>query len=143
LSRRNILDEEKLLDIVDKIREKCLAKEEEFRQNLNLTETEYRGLLCLDENERITCQEFSARMNLSVSRGSRVIDRLFAGGYIDRADLSSDRRCKNIWLTKMGISIRQKIEKQRQHCEESLISDFSETKIRKLKIELKDLSDKF
>ena len=134
---------EKLLDLVDQIREKCLAKEIEIRQVLGLAETEYRGLLCFDGNERITCQEFSARMNLSVSRGSRIIDRLYAGGYLDRADLSSDRRCKNIWLTKKGIAVRRRIDEQRQKCEEKLISDYSDSKIRKLKKELRDLSEKF
>lgn len=134
---------EKLLDIIDKIREKCQAKEKEIRQKLELIESEYRGFLCFDGNERITCQEFSSRLNLSVSRGSRVIDRLYAGGYIDRADLSSDRRCKNIWLTKKGISLRRKIDKQREQCEENLVSDYSETKIKNLKRELRDLSNKF
>ena len=133
----------KLIDIVEKIRGKCLAKEEEIRQALKLTETEYIGLLCFESKERITCQEFSARMNLSVSRGSRVIDRLFDEGYIERADLSSDRRCKNIWLTKKGGTCRRRIEEQRQLCEEKLTSDYSETKIKKLKKELWDLINKF
>ncbi|MFC2165812.1 MarR family winged helix-turn-helix transcriptional regulator [Acidobacteriota bacterium] len=133
----------KLMDIVEEIREKCLAKEEEIRQILKLAETEYRGLLCFEGNERITCQEFSARMNLSVSRGSRVIDRLFDEGYIERADLSSDRRCKNIWLTKKGNVVRRKIDEQRQLCEEKLTSEYSEAKIKKLKKELGDLISKF
>lgn len=134
---------EKLLDLVEQIREKCLAKEMEIRQILGLVETEYRGLLCFDGNERITCQEFSARMNLSVSRGSRIIDRLCAGGYLDRADLSSDRRYKNIWLTKKGVTVHCRIHDYRKQCEENLLSDYSATKIRSLKQELKDLNDKF
>jgi len=137
------LSSAKLIDIVEKIREKCLTKEEEIRQILNLTETEYRGILCFDGNEKITCQEFSARMNLSVSRGSRVIDRLFDEGYIERADLSSDRRCKNIWLTKKGAAIQRRIDEQRKSCEEKLTANYSETKIKKLKKELSDLIDKF
>jgi len=131
-----------VLDIVDKIREKCLVKEEEVRRALNLTETEYRGLLCLGGKEGITCQEFSARMNLSVSRGSRIIDQLYVRGYIDRADLSSDRRCKNIWLTKKGVTVRRRIHDSRKQCEENLLSGYSATKIRTLKKELRDLSDK-
>ena len=137
------MSSEKLIDIVEQIRVKCLAKEEEIRQILSLAETEYKGLLYFDGLERITCQEFSARMNLSVSRGSRIIDRLYAEGYIDRADLSSDRRCKNIWLTKKGIAIRRRIDEQRRLCEEKLTSDYSETKINKLKKELRALVDKF
>ena len=140
---RNILGADNVLDIVDKIREKCLVKEEEIRRVLNLTETEYRGLLCLGGKKGITCQEFSARMNLSVSRGSRIIDRLYARGYVDRADLSSDRRCKNIWLTKKGATVRRRIHDYRKQCEEKLLTDYSATKIRSLKKALRDLSDKF
>ena len=134
---------DKLIDIVKRISEKCLAKEEEICQFLNLAETEYRGLLCFDGHERITCQEFSARMDLSVSRGSRIIDRLFDEGYIERADLSSDRRCKNIWLTKKGNAIRCKIDEQRQQCEEKLASGYSDERIKKLKKELVGLISKY
>jgi DNA-binding MarR family transcriptional regulator len=137
------LSSAKLMDIVEEIREKCSAKEKEIRQILKLSETEYRGLLCFESTERITCQEFSTRMNLSVSRGSRVIDRLFDEGYIERADLSSDRRCKNIWLTKKGAAVRRRIDQQRQQCEDKLTSGYSETKIKNIKKELKCLLDKF
>jgi len=137
------LSSAKLMDVVKEIREKCLAKEEEIRQILKLAETEYRGLLCFEGHERITCQEFSARMNLSVSRGSRVIDRLFDRGYIERADLSSDRRCKNVWLTEKGAAIRRRIDEQRELCEEKLTSDYSEAKIENLKKGLRELIDKF
>lgn len=133
----------KLMDFVEEIRDKCLAKEEEIRLVLELTETEYRGLLCFKDHERITCQEFSARMNLSISRGSRVIDRLFNQGYIERADLSSDRRCKNIWLTEKGDAVRRRIDEQRQLCEEKLAADYPEAKIESLKKELRDLINKF
>jgi DNA-binding MarR family transcriptional regulator len=143
LSRRIKLGKAQLIDIVEELREKCLVQEEKIRRTLNLAETEYRGLLSFEGNERITCQEFSVRMNLSVSRGSRIIDRLYAEGYIDRADLSSDRRCKNIWLTKKGVVVRRRINEQRQFCEEKLSSDYSETKIKKLKKELRDLINKF
>jgi len=137
------VDDENFMDIVERIREKCLAREEKICGALNLTATEYRGLLCFDDKERITCQEFSVRMGLSVSRGSRVIDRLVGKEYVERADLSSDRRCKNIWLTKKGTAIRRRIDEQRQRCEKNLTSNYSKTKIERLKKELNDLVRKF
>lgn len=134
---------EKLIDIVERIRDKYLDEEAEIRKVLDIKEIEYRGLVCFEDKERITCQEFAARMNLSISRGSRVIDKLFDKGYIERADLSSDRRCKNIWLTKKGSAVRRKIDEQRQLCEQKLTSDYSEAKVKKLKEILMDLIYKF
>lgn len=134
---------DRLLDVVEALRKKCLAREEENRKILRLTETEYKGLLCFESKERIACQEFAVRMNLSVSRGSRVIDRLFAKGYIKRADSSEDRRCKYIWLTPKGTTIRSKIDTQRQICEEILVTVSSEEKIKKLKKELINLTKQF
>jgi DNA-binding MarR family transcriptional regulator len=82
-------------------------------------------------------------MNLSVSRGSRVIDKLFAKGYLDRVNCSEDRRCKHVELTKDGIAIRQKIDKHRKDCEKKLTADYSDQKLIVLKKELRRLIIKF
>jgi len=137
------LSGDRLLDVVEDLRKKCLAKEEENCRILQLTETEYKGLLSLGNEERITCREFSLRMNLSVSRGSRIIERLHAKGYLDRADSCSDRRRKYVYLTPKGAAVRNKIDAQRQLCEKILVSAYSEAKLKKLKKELLDLTEKF
>ncbi|MGD9347679.1 MAG: MarR family transcriptional regulator, partial [Candidatus Aminicenantes bacterium] len=80
--------DEQLVDILSELRKKCSDNEERIRISLDLSEAEYNGLLCLNNDEKVTCQEFSERMGLSVSRGSRVIDMLFEKGYLDRVDCS-------------------------------------------------------
>jgi MarR family 2-MHQ and catechol resistance regulon transcriptional repressor len=138
-----MLNDEKLVDILVDLKKECEAHEAKIRKSLNLSEAEYNGFRCLNEGEKITCQEFSERMNLSVSRGSRVIEKLFEKGYLDRFDCSEDRRCKHVELTKNGVSIRRKIDKQRQECEQKLAADYSEQKLTMLRKELRRLIFKF
>lgn len=134
---------EGLVDILTELRKRYIALEDKIRKNLHLSGTEYNALLSLNLGEKITCQEFSERMNLSVSRGSRVIDNLFEKSYLNRVDCSDDRRCKHVKLTKSGASIRKKIDKQRQECEQKLAADYSEQKLASLKKELRRLIIKF
>lgn len=137
------MSDERLVDILVELRKECAANEEKIRRSLDLSEAEYNGLLCLNKGEKITCQEFSARMNLSVSRGSRVIDMLFEKGYLDRVDCFEDRRCKNVKLTKNGAAIRRKIDSNRQDREQKLAADYSEQKLAMLKKELRRLIVKY
>ena len=137
------MNEGKLVDILDELKKECVANEEKIRRSLDLSEAEYNGLLCLNKGEKITCQEFSARMNLSVSRGSRVIDMLFEKGYLDRVDCFEDRRCKNVKLTSNGAAIRRKIDSHRQDREQKLAADYSEQKLAMLKKELRRLIVKY
>ena len=137
------MKEEKLVDILGDLRKKCEAYEAKIRKSLDLSEAEYTGLLSLNKNEKITCQEFSERMRLSVSRGSRVIDKLFERGYLNRVDCSEDRRCKNVRLTDNGAEVRRKIDVQRQNCEHILTAGHSEKKLTTLKKELRRLIIRF
>ena len=137
------MEELSLIEILTELRKECIANEEKIRRSLDLSEAEYNGLLCLNKDEKITCQEFSERMRLSVSRGSRVIDKLFENGYLDRVDCFEDRRCKHVKITKSGIAIRRKIDKHRQDCEQKLAADYSKQKLAMLKKELRRLVAKF
>ena len=137
------MTDERLVSILGEIGKEVLAYETRIREKLGLSEAEYRGILCFDREEKITCQEFSRRMNLSVSRGSRVVDRLCAKEYIARVDCESDRRCKNIWLTEKGKTVHQKIAGEIQEIEEIMTSGYPEAKLILLKSDLKRLCEKF
>lgn len=131
--------EDTLLDLIEILRKKCVERQSEIKKKLGLSEAEFQGLQCIDEDEKITCQIFSERMNLSNSRGTRIIDRLFRKGYFDRKDCSEDRRCKNIGLTPIGVEIKKKIEELDKECEKNLTVLFSEKRIIALKKELNRL----
>jgi len=136
------LDEEKLAGILRGIGLKIREKEDVIRKRLGLSEAEYKGILCIAEGERITCQEHARRMNLSVSRGSRVVDRLCVNKYIERVDCDADRRCKNIWLTGKGIAARRRIAVEQRKIEDELTDGIPDSKLLLLKGDLKRLSGK-
>ncbi len=136
------MKENKIIEILTEIKNKCKAKEDDIRENLGLSLAEYRALLCIKIGEKITCHEFSKRMDLSLSRGSRVIEKLFQQGFIDRLDCTADRRSKNVILTESGRVICGKINKSRQNCEDRLAAAYSRDKYNALKDELRSLVQK-
>ena len=134
--------DEKLIAILRELGKGILAIENKIRTKLGLSEAEFNGILCFGEAEKLTCQEFSRRMNLSMSRGSRIVDRLWTKKYIERVDCDADRRCKNIWLTKTGTAVRQKIAEEIQNIEDTLTAVYPEAKLMLLKSDLKRLGSK-
>ena len=134
--------DQKLIAILGEIGKGLLAFEDKIRKKLGLSEAEFNGILCIDEAEKMTCQEFSKRMNLSVSRGSRVVERLCVKQYIKRVDCDADRRCKHIWLTEEGKKIRRMVAEEIQDIEDALTAGYPGAKLWLLKSDLKRLSEK-
>lgn len=136
------MGDEKLIDILGEIGKGILVHQNNIRTKLSLSEAEFKGILRIDAEEKITCQEFSKRMHLSLSRGSRVIDRLCVKKYIERVDCDADRRCKNNWLTREGSAVRQKIVEEIKKIEDELTAGYPEAKLMLLKGDLKRLCGK-
>lgn len=137
------MENDKMITILVSLQEKCSGAVDRMRKDLGLTSSEYRGMVCLLPEDKIGCRELSSKMELSVSRGSRIIERLFKKGFIDRVDCSSDRRCKKVWLTKKGIQARLKISAHIDRCEEKLLADIPDKRRVELKSILKELVAKF
>lgn len=134
--------DERLVAILGGIGKKIRAHEDIIRKRLGLSEAEYKGILCISEGEKITCQEFSKLMNLSVSRGSRVVERLCTKRFIERVDCDADRRCKNIWLTEKGTAVRRMIAEETRKIEDALTDGLPDAKLILVKSDLKRLSGK-
>ena len=134
---------ENFFALIRRIRNLCLEREEKVKQKFALSPAEFEALLSLESRERVTCRELSSRMNLSVSRGSRIIEKMFSHGLIERADLNTDRRCKNIWLTEKGQEVREGIRREMACCEENLAAACSESELRNLKSSLRKIVEKF
>jgi MarR family transcriptional regulator, organic hydroperoxide resistance regulator len=137
------MDNENFFELIRRLREKCREREDRVMQKYLLSPAEFDALLSLQSRERVTCRELSSRMNLSVSRGSRIIDKLFSHGLIERTDLDSDRRCKNVWLTSKGEEVRQGISGEMAVCEERLAASCSAAELRALKASLHKITESF
>lgn len=137
------MENDKIMTILVSLAEKCSGAVDRLRKDLGLTSSEYRGMICLLPEDKISCRELSSKMDLSVSRGSRIIESLFKKGFIDRVDCSSDRRCKKVLLTEKGIRARVKISAHIDGCEEKLLADIPDKRRVELKSNLKELAAKF
>ncbi|MBD3415030.1 MAG: MarR family transcriptional regulator [Candidatus Aminicenantes bacterium] len=136
------MNNSRLVDIIYSLSDKCFQHRKSHLKQLGLSRAEFKGLVCVDKDNIITCKEFSMRMGLSVSRGSRVIDKLHQKNHILRTSSPSDRRCKMIQLTKKGQKTRARIDKEKDKCEQKLTSEMSGLQINQLKKDLLSLIDK-
>lgn len=116
----------KLFKLIISIRKKCMQTEEKIRSELDLTPGEFNGLLCLDPEEKIIGSEFSQRLGLSPSRGSRVISRMWKNGFIHLEQVPDNRRSVEASLTANGIKMKKKVEARMEECEKRITSQLSE-----------------
>ncbi|MCJ7581094.1 MAG: MarR family transcriptional regulator [Candidatus Aminicenantes bacterium] len=137
------MNDEKLLNIFSSLVERYSDAKDSIRKGAGLTGAEFKGLMCLKIDEKISCQDLSGRMNISVSRGSRIIEGLFTKGFLERTDSPTDRRCKNVWLTNSGAQVRRRMEAQIHECEERLTANLPPNRLENLKNELLNLLKKF
>jgi DNA-binding MarR family transcriptional regulator len=126
LSRKIILTVENLWDVIERLQSRCIQQEMSIRKRLQLSPAEYLALRRLRVGEKITCRELARRMELSLSRTSRVIDRLYTRGYLERGGCAADRRCKSIGLTERGIGACRRIQHLRRECATRLLDGYSE-----------------
>ena len=137
------MKDEKLWNIFSSLVERYSDAKNTIQKDTGLTAAELKGLMSLETDAEISCQDLSVRMNLSVSRGSRVIESLFNKGYLKRTVSSKDRRCKKVWLTDSGAQIRKRIDTQIQECEAKFVANIPKNRLQNLKIELKGLLKNF
>ncbi|MGB4852662.1 MAG: helix-turn-helix domain-containing protein, partial [Ignavibacteria bacterium] len=71
-----------IIDQIFHLKSVCISKEENIRKELGLSPAEFRGIMAMVQGSDIPCSLLSRKMGLSVSRGSRVTDKLLKGGYL-------------------------------------------------------------
>ncbi|MEQ6357178.1 MarR family transcriptional regulator [Lysinibacillus sp. M3] len=103
----------------------------------DLTYTGYIALLALEDDEQITVKELGQRLFLDSGTLTPVLKKLEATGYVCRERSKEDERQMKIYLTKVGIEVRQKLpEVSRQVMKQTNIS---EHQYMQLKIVLQDI----
>jgi len=122
-----------IIDLIIELKKGCMEDEEHIRTICNISFAEYKGIMEIDIEERITCNTLSKKMGLSPSRGSRIIDDLVKKGYLLRTTNSEDRRSFVLSLSSKGIKIRKKIEQERNNCEYRLRKNLSVREVELIK----------
>jgi len=111
----------RFFEVVLLIKRTCVATEEAIRGEFRLTQAEFTGLLAVGPTERVSGAEFSARMGLSPSRGSRVLSRLVKKGLLKSNPLPDNRRSVTISMTAKGARMRESLEQRMDLCGRSMI----------------------
>ena len=121
-----------VIEVIFALKSKCCSKEEKIREELKLSPAEFKGLLSIEPGVIVPCKVLSQKMGLSVSRGSRVIEKLMKSGYMEEVKTIGDRRVVNITLAKKGINTQKKIMKILQDCEHKILKNFSKPELESL-----------
>ena len=111
---------DRIIDLILGIKGKCLDKEESIRQEFKLSPAEYRGILAMTPGQPCNCNALSKNMGLSVSRGSRVVEKLIKHKYLEQKISKEDRRNVILKLAPKGTRVRKKIEVVLNECEQTI-----------------------
>ena len=118
-----------IIDLIIELKKGCMEDEEHIRTICNISFAEYKGIMEIDIEERMTCNALAKKMGLSPSRGSRIIDNLVRKGYLLRMVNPADRRSFVVSLSFKGAKIRKQIKQERNNCEKRIIKSFSEKEL--------------
>ena len=122
-----------IIDLIIELKKGCMEDEEHIRTICNISFAEYKGIMEIDIEERMTCNALAKKMGLSPSRGSRIIDNLVRKGYLLRMVNPADRRSFVVSLSFKGAKIRKQIKQERNNCEKRIIKSFSEKEMESIK----------
>ncbi len=104
MNREIETDAATLADLTFRLLADCEQKESLLAVKYGLTIAEFRCLRYFNENEYINNKLIAAKMSLSPSRLTRIIDGLEQKGYLSREVNRSDRRNLKLYLTSKGVS---------------------------------------
>jgi len=90
-----------------------------------LTEAEFKCLRLFGSDKGISNTKIAARMNLSPSRLTRIIDGLVEKGFMTRGDDRKDRRLLNITLSRKGKLFVHKLDKLNDALHNKILKEIS------------------
>ena len=110
-----------IMSMIYELKKKCTQSDQRLMRDLKISQSELLFFSSLDNCQGISSPELAKNMGLSLSRISRIVDKLVVNGYLDRNTDTTDRRAIKLCLTSKGKAIRSKIDKARNECEERLL----------------------
>jgi DNA-binding MarR family transcriptional regulator len=118
-----------VIDVIFALKSKCCSKEDKIREELKVSPAEFKGLMSIEPGMIVPCKILAQKMGLSVSRGSRVIEKLMKSGFLEEVKTTGDRRVMNVTLARKGINTQRKIVKILQECEHKILKNFSKPEL--------------
>ena len=110
-----------IMNMVYEMKKKCGQVDQRLMDDLNISQSELQFFSALDDCQGISSPELAKNMGLSLSRISRVVEKLVVNGYLDRNTDAADRRAITLCLTSKGKVVRNKIDEVRNECEARIL----------------------
>ncbi len=114
-----------MIDKILEFREMCQL-EGEIGRDCGLSSREIRCILTVAQQGVLSSKDLSRLVDLSPSRGSRVIGRLVDRGLIRVHQNDHDRRSVELSLSEEGKECHKKIEEDKARCEARLLASLTE-----------------
>jgi len=115
----------RMADLTFNLLENCQEKQEFIAEKLNLSVSEFRCLRSFHNDSVLSVKETAARMNLTSSRLTRIIDGLVEKGFVTRNLNVDDRRVMDVALTAEGESVSKRLNKDYTELHEEILGNIS------------------
>ncbi len=113
-----------MIDEILELKKRCNFSDE-IGQTFNLTSGEVACITIIARHKMLSSKHLSALMDLSPSRGSRVISRLSNRGFIVGKPDVFDRRYLSLTLTEAGKKCDLAIQSEKKTCEERILAELT------------------
>ncbi len=130
-----------ILDLIHGLKRQCTLKDESFFKKNDISQAEYNMFLCLKNCKHFNSYSVADKMQLSLSRVSRIIDKMVSKEYIKRTTNKTDRRAIDIKITAKGKKTLDSIITYRKDSEKLLLQQLSVTEAEEIKSNLKKLTN--
>lgn len=122
-----------ILELLYELKKKCIINDDAFMVAADLTQAEYHFFIAISTSDEINSNLIAKKMDLSLSRISRVVDKLVNNGYLTRETDISDRRAIKLALTKEGEKLKKDIIEYRKECELRIVKNVSDKELETIK----------
>ncbi len=114
--------QKRIFELIQSIKHKCIVFEEGITRELDLLSSEFYALMALSADDKISQSQLSNRLNVSTSRGSRILTSLLEKNIVKSENMQDDRRSIAISLTEKGVDLKEKVIRAMVECEENITS---------------------
>ncbi|NOR87393.1 MAG: MarR family transcriptional regulator [Bacteroidales bacterium] len=127
------MEDSKILDLIYDLKKKCSLNDEVFFKSLKITQAEYSMFICLRNCKHFNSYSVAENMQLSLSRVSRIIDKMVNKGFLNRTTNKLDRRAIDIKMTAKGKETLLKIIHYRDGREDMLTEQLEDHEVSEIK----------
>jgi DNA-binding MarR family transcriptional regulator len=133
-----VVQGKEMIDEILQIKKRCNFSDEIGKEH-GLTPNEVECISAIASHTTISSKHLSSIMDLSPSRGSRIVNKLIDRNFVSAAPDTHDRRYLSLSLTKKGEGCYVDIQREKQLCAQRLLASLDADQIHAVENGLKIL----